>query len=202
MLKRMIVLAAVSVLSAVILAACASAAQPTSAPAPVVPQATQAAPVQNPPAQEPAVPETGGQAAAPICQTSGTSCAALDVADVPASDGYCVKKIRYHNIFVPPGTTFEEIDSTGDFKCFDQNQVVDGKAVIACTGEQLISYQLKLTNPSCGGSSLVTGTGQCQEGYGFDQTNQCCAPMGSGGGGSTTITVNIGACALPQSTSP
>ncbi len=196
MQKKAIVLAAVASMAMLVLAACSSA-QPTSAP--VVVQPTQAAPVQNPPTTAPQPQEPAPQAAAPICQTSGTSCAALDVPDVAPDQGYCVKKVRYHNIFVPPGTTFETIDSTGDFKCFDQHQTVDGKAVISCTGQELISYQLKLTNPSCGGANLATGTGQCQEGYGYDQTNQCCAPLTSGGGGSTTITVNIGACPLPQS---
>ena len=198
MQKNWIVVLSAAVLMGLVLSGCASATQAPQAPVEVQPQ--QPAPVQVQPTQEAQAPEPAAQTFAPLCQTGASGCSAPVVADVAANDGYCVKKIRYHNILIPQGTTFETIDSTGDFKCFDQNQVEDGKSIISCTGEELMTYQLKLTNSSCGGgSNLQTGTGQCQEGYGFDATNQCCAAVGTGSGGSTTIAVNIGACPGPQS---
>jgi hypothetical protein len=200
MQKNWIVVLSAAVLMGLVLSGCASATQAPQAPAEVQPP-QQPEPVQVQPTQGAQAPaEPAAQTFAPVCQTGASGCSAPVVANEDANDGYCVKKIRYHNILVPPGTTFEPIDSTGDFKCFDQNQVEDGMNVISCTGDQLISYQLKLTNSSCGGgSNLQTGTGQCQDGYGFDATNQCCAALDSGSGGSTTITVNIGACPGPQS---
>ena len=179
----------VGLLIAVAATACAPAAAPaTQPPAPQPVEPAQ----QEPVAAVPAQPQT-----APLCQGSST-CVAPDVTDIAPDSGYCTEKIPYHNILVPDGTTWEELDSSGDFKCFDQNTFVDGKRVIACTGKELWSYQLALTGPGCGASNLVTETAQCQQGYGFDAAQQCCAPLAGGGGGAVTITVNMGACPLPQ----
>lgn len=170
---------------------------------PVAP-ATQPAPAdvstQAPPAEAvvPTQQSAPTQAFAPACQ-AGTSCAApaVEQMDTEVKNTYCVNKIPYQNINVPPGTKFEVLDPSGDFKCNDTGQVLDGKAVIACTGKELISYQLKLSNPACGGSALATGTGQCQDGFGYDAAQNCCAPLTSGDAGSVTIKVNIGACPVP-----
>ena len=186
MLKGSSLIAAVGLLAIVIVSACTPAAQPTTAP------------VAPPPAQPQAQPQPEGQTTAPLCQAGAASCSAPDVTDTQAIDTYCQKKIPYTNILVPDGTVWEELDKSGDFICTDQNQMEDGKRVIACTGKELIAYQLKLTNPTCGGTNLVSGTGQCQEGFGFDSAQQCCAPVDAGDAGSVTITVNIGACPLPQ----
>jgi len=180
----------IALLMAVIGSACASA-QPTSAPPAAQPPAAQ--PVEPPPAAPPADGQT-----APLCQTGATSCTVPDVTDTEATDTYCVEKIPYQNILVPDGTTWEVLDTSGDFTCTDQATFVDGKRVIACSGKELFAFQLKLTNPACGGGNLATGTGQCQEGFGFDAAQQCCAPVGAGDAGSVTITVNMGACPLPQ----
>ncbi len=183
------------------LAACGSASPDVPATSePVIPQPEQPTAVVIQPTEAAAVPPTGGQAQAPLCPSSGSSCEGIDVQDTEANATDCVKKIPYQYILVPDGTTWEEIDSTGEFKCLDQNTFVDGKRVIACTGDELIAYQLRLSNAACGGASLVTGTGQCQDGFGFDQAQQCCSPIDTGAGGSTTITVNMGACPGPQST--
>ena len=77
-------------------------------------------------------------------------------------------------------------------------RVVDGKTVITCFGKELYRFDLKLTNTACGGASLQTGTGQCQEGYGFDAAQQCCAPVGGDSAGSVVVSVELGACPLPQ----
>jgi hypothetical protein len=161
-------------------------AVPTQAPAEVVP--TQAAP------EQPAAP---AQTFAPACQ-SATSCAAPEVKDTEADSTYCVEKIPYQNIFVAPGTTFETLDPSGELKCQDSGTVVDGKNVVTCTAKELWTYELKFTNSACAASALATGTGQCQEGLGYDAAQNCCAPLTAGDAGSVTIKVNMGACALPQ----
>lgn len=130
---------------------------------------------------------------APICQAT-SSCAALDAEQIPLD---CVKKVPYTNVLVPVGTTFQVVDSSGEFSCIDSGVVVNGKQVLTCHGKQLYAFQLKLSNSACG-SSLQGGSGRCLDGYGYDAAQQCCAPLGANGEGSTTVSVNLGACPLPN----
>lgn len=180
-MKKTTMFFALLVLMGILLGACAPAA------APAVDQPASAPPAGN---DQPAQAQPTAQAFAPACQNS---CAAPDVKDTVASDTYCVEKIPYQNVSVPPGTTFEINDSTGRFKCQDSGAVVNGKNIITCTGAELIAYDLKLTNTACNAGSLAVGTGQCQEGLGFDAANNCCAPVGTDNT-SVTIKVNMGAC--------
>jgi len=194
MRKSTYLLLAMTVLMVLFVSACGSPAPTTQAappPAEVVPTqapAEVAAPTQPAPA---------AQTFAPACQAA-TSCAAPDVQDTAANETYCVQKIPYQNISVPPGTTFESLDPKGELKCQDSGTVVDGKNVITCTSKELWTYELKLTNSACAANALATGTGQCQEGLGYDAAQNCCAPLTAGGAGSVTIKVNMGACPLPQ----
>lgn len=157
---------------------------------------TAAAPTQPPSAdvgQPVAVVQT-----APICQTAN-ACQAT-TAEQHQID--CVNKIPYTNVLVQPGTAFEVLDKTGDFTCNDSGRVVDGKQVISCFGKELYRFDLKLTNTACSAANLQTGTGQCQDGYGFDSTQQCCAPVSADSGGSVVVSVELGACPLPQVLTP
>ncbi len=135
-----------------------------------------------------------GAEQAPVCQASQT-CAALDAEQIPIS---CVKKVPYTNVLVPVGTTFEVLDPAGDFVCLDTGTVVNGKEVITCHGKELFSFQLRLANSACSGAELSVGTGQCDEGFGYDADQKCCAPISDGSVASTTVTVNLGACPLPN----
>jgi hypothetical protein len=197
-MKQITYLMAITVFVVLFASACGGTAPATQAappPAEVVPtQAPQQAAPTQAPAEQPAAP---AQTFAPACQAA-TSCAAPSVKDTEASSTYCVEKIPYENIAVDPGTTFEVLDPTGDLKCQDSGTVVDGKNIITCTSKQLWTYELKLTNSSCAAGALATGTGQCQEGLGYDAANNCCAPIAAGDAGSVTIKVNMGACPTPQ----
>jgi hypothetical protein len=144
----------------------------------------------------PAAPAAQAAGSAPACQA--TSCTAPAVNDTDAANTFCVQKIPYQNISVMPGTTFESLDPKGELKCQDSGTVVNGKNVITCTGKQLWTYELKLTNSSCAANTLATGSGKCQDGSGYDAAQNCCAPLTTGGAGSVTIKVNIGACPLPK----
>jgi hypothetical protein len=196
MKKTTYFLLAVTVFVVLFASACGGSAAPATQAAPppaeVVP--TQAPAEAAQPVQPPAAT---AQTFAPACQ-AGTSCAAPDVKDTAADQTYCVEKIPYQNIAVMPGTTFESLDPTGELKCQDSGTVVDGKNVVTCTGKQLWTYELKLTNSACAANALATGTGQCQEGLGYDAAQNCCAPLNAAATGSVTIKVNIGACPLPQ----
>jgi hypothetical protein len=192
MIKRTNLLFATAMFVVLLASACGGRA--TSAP-----QIPQVAPtVASVPTQAPAaevVPVATIQSFAPACQAA-TTCSAPEVEslDTEVKSTYCVKKVPYQNILGPPGTIFQPIDPAGDFICQDSGTTVDGKTVLACRGKQLWAYQLKLSNPACNAGALVTGIGQCQEGFGYDTAQNCCAPLAGGDTGSVTIRVNLGAC--------
>ena len=194
MKKTTYLLLAMTVFVVLIASACGASAPPATqaAPPPV-----DVAPTEAPPPAAPVEQPVPVQSFAPACQ-GDTSCAAPEVPDTVASDTYCVEKIPYQNISVPPGTTFETLDPKGELKCQDSGTVVDGKNIITCTSKQLWTYDLKLTNSTCASGALTTGTGQCQEGLGYDAAQNCCAPLNSDGAGSVTIKVNMGDCPLPM----
>jgi hypothetical protein len=129
---------------------------------------------------------------APACPAASSgSCAAPDVKDTIASDRYCVDKVPYENISIPDGVTFQVLEPD-KLTCVDNGTMAKGKHVIECHGTENWSSKVTFTNTACGGSNLQTGTGKCQEGSGYDAGQNCCAPLG--GGGSVTITVNMGEC--------
>jgi hypothetical protein len=194
-MKKTTILVAMTVFLVLFASACGGS------PAPVEPAAQ--APVENPPAVEqpadaPAEEPAPAQAFAPACQTS-SSCTAPTLTDTEANNTYCVTKIPYQNIMAPAGTIFEPISKEGDPEffpliCDDSGTVVDGLNVFSCRGAELWTYDLKITPAGCG-ASLQTGTAQCAEGQGYDAAQNCCAPV-TGGGGSVTIKVNMGACPI------
>jgi hypothetical protein len=193
MKKTTYFLMATTVLVVLFASACGSPAAPTqSAPPPAEAVPTQA-PVEAAPTAEPEQPAATMQTFAPACQAA-TSCAAPDLKDTDAANTFCVEKIPYTNFNVMPGTTFEALDPSGELKCQDSGTVVDGKNVITCTGKQLWTYELKFTNSACAASALTTGTGQCQDGLGYDAAQNCCAPLAATDTGSVTVKVNMGAC--------
>ncbi len=187
-------LLAMTVMAALFVSACGGAAQAPAQQQQQPQQQQPAAPAQQQ-QQQPAAP---AQSFAPACQASA-SCSAPDVKDTEASSTYCVEKIPYQNIAVDPGTTYEALDPKGELKCKDSGTTVKGKNIITCTGKQLWTYELKLTNSSCGGGGALTADAtKCQEGLGYDAAQNCCAPLKADSGGSVTIKVNVGACPLPQ----
>ena len=191
MKKTTYILAAIAVLVSVFASACGGApTAPTAAPAP-----TQALPVAavQPTQTASAIQPTNGAVFAPTCQNISSSCTVPNVGDTVASETTCLQKVPYQLIFVPEGTTFEVLDPT-NLTCVDNGGVVDGKHVIECHGTELWTTQLRLTNVTCGSNTLATGTGQCQEGYGYDATQNCCAPVTSSAGNSVMINVNMGGC--------
>ena len=174
-------LAAVTLLVVITTAACSS-----SAP---IPQQPASGSVSQPVA----VVQT-----APQCKTP-TTCQA-PVGELHKID--CVNKIPYTNVLVPAGTAFEVLDKSGDFKCSDSGQVVEGKTVLSCYGKELNAFDLKLTSTNCSRVALTEGTGQCQPGFGYDAAQQCCAPTTTDDAGSTSMRVELGACPLPQIHTP
>ena len=181
-----------------LLTACGGAAPAEPAPAAEQP------PVEEPPTAEPPSPEPVEPTEAPppeptepqyapLCQAAPATCEAPTVEML--DNKYCIEKVPYAIMSVPAGTTYEPLDP--DMACVDQLHS-DGSLRITChsvSSKQLISYDLRLCNGSCSAPDLQMGTGQCQEGYGYDAANQCCAaPSPSSSDGCTTYTVDLGAC--------
>jgi len=190
MKKTTYFLLAVTLFVVIFASACGGSPAPATQPAqPPV----EIAPTDVPPAAAPTQPLATTQSFAPACQAAA-SCAAPAVTDTAASDRYCVEKIPYQNILVDDGVAFEVLDPT-NLTCADNGTIVDGKHVIECHGTAAWATQVKFTNTACGGgTNLATGTGQCQEGLGYDAAQNCCAPLTSGDAGSVIITVNMGQC--------
>lgn len=193
MKKTTNLLFAMTVLVVLFVSACGGSPAPATqaAPAPVEIVPTQV-PAEIVPTVAPEQPAATEQTFAPACQAA-TSCAAPAVVDTVASDRYCVEKIPYQNIFVDAGVAFEVLDPT-NLTCADNGTIVDGKHVVECHGKAAWTTEVKFTNTACSSANLATGTGQCQDGLGFDSANNCCAPLSSGDAGSVIIKVNMGAC--------
>ena len=191
MKKTKTILLAMTVLLALWVSACGGSAAPaTQATVPPVVEVvpTQAIVVEAAPVE----PLATVQTFAPACQVAA-SCAAPAVKDTVAAERYCVEKVPYENILVDEGVIFEVLDPS-KLTCVDNGTMVDGKHVVECHGTESWASQVKFTNTACSANSLATGTGQCQEGLGYDAANNCCAPLTAGDAGSVTITVNMGEC--------
>ena len=181
-----------------LLTACGGTTPPEPAPllepSPVVEPATpvESAPVEPTQAVEPAAPEPTQPQYAPFCDAAPAGCEApaIEVRD----KAMCIEKVPYVVMSAPEETTFESQDP--DMECVEQDGA-NGKFITchSVTSKQLWSYDLKVCNGACSAPALQMGTGQCQEGYGYDAANACCAaPAPSGGDGCTIFQVDLGAC--------
>ncbi len=194
MKKSIPILMAITVFLALFATACGGSAPP---PTQAIPPTAEVLPTQPPPVipptQQPPPPQ---QEFAPACQV--TACTAPAVTNKAPEETYCVKKIPYVNVMAPAGTIFQPVPKSGDpapLVCTDSGTVVNGLTVFSCRGAELWSYELKVTNPACGGgSNLQANSPQCQPGLGYDAANNCCAPITANDAGSVTITVDMGAC--------
>lgn len=160
--------------------------EPTSPPATLAPveASAEASPV-DPTATQPQY--------APFCQAASTGCEAPTVTMLDNS--YCVEKVPYAIMSVPAGTRYES--NNLDFQCRDQMHS-DGTMRVTChsvTGKQQWSYDLRLCNSACNVRPLQLGTGQCEQGYGYDPVKMCCAaPPPANSDGCTVYSVDLGAC--------
>jgi hypothetical protein len=118
-----------------------------------------------------------------------TSCAAPKVEERAK---YCFEKLPYTQFAMAPGVTFEPVDP--GLKCADQG-IRNGEQVIACTGQNLYSYTLKVCNAACtAASALTVDASKCAEGYGYSSEANCCWPIPKEDAGCTLVKVDIGTC--------
>lgn len=168
--------------------------EPTASgePSPVVEPATPL-PTPEPVEASPVISTSTQPQYAPFCETASTGCEAPTVTML--DNKYCIEKVPYAIMSVPAGTTYTTEDP--DFQCVDQMHS-DGTMRVTChslTGKELWSFDLQLCNSACSPPALQMETGQCQEGYGYDPVNQCCAaPAPASNDGCTIYQVDLGAC--------
>jgi hypothetical protein len=162
---------------------------------PVQPPVTQTAlptvllPTNPPPPVQSVVPPTASSA--PLC-TADPLAAVCTPPTLEERDRHCTKKIPYTFLVIPPGSTWEPVES--GLQCGDEG-VRGGMQMISCTGQNLYSYDLKVCNSTCSaGATLMAGTAQCPDGYGYHPAGNCCWPMPAPDFGCKVYTVNIGTC--------
>jgi hypothetical protein len=102
----------------------------------------------------------------------------------------CIKKVPYTLLGFSPGSTIEISDPS--LTCKNEG-LRGGVQQYSCTGQQLISYDVKVCNPTCT-AALDTSSGRCSRGYGYDVAGGCCWPVPDMEPGCVVYRVDIGAC--------
>ena len=193
-----------TVAALMLLTACGGATPPEPAPVEQPPAVQPAAPATQPPAPAPTEPpapapaEPSAPQYAPFCQAAPAgTCEAPTVEMI--DNKFCIEKVPYAIMAVPAGTTYTS--QNADMQCVDE--MVGDSMRITChsaSSKELWSYDLQVCNSACATApNLQMGTGQCPEGYGFDAASQCCAaPSPASSAGCITYKVDIGACPEPK----
>ncbi len=171
----------------ILLTGCLQVFEPVATATP--PPTAIALPTQVPPTQPILLEPTATQFAA-VCSVDPliASCA---LPEVEERAKYCVEKHPYVQFAMAPGVTFESLDPA--LKCADQG-IRGGEQMIACTGETLIAYDMKVCNAACNPSALQADPTKCAEGYGYSPEAACCWPMPADDAGCVLVRVNVGAC--------
>jgi hypothetical protein len=134
-----------------------------STPATPAPQVVEPA-VEQPAQQEPAAPVATAAPVESAPTEAPASGGTFVFPDTVAAETYCVTKIPYQNLFLDQGVTFEPQDPKGELKCTDSGTEVDGKNVITCTGKELWTYDLKLTDANNASTVIKVNIGACPAG--------------------------------------
>jgi hypothetical protein len=191
-MKKIAMLFALLVTLMLVLSACGSTPAPTPEVVVVKETVVVEVPGEAPPA-EPAPAEPAAPQYAPVCAAAVNNCTPPEIE--MGDNNFCSEKQVYAIMKAPGNTSYESLDPA--MKCVDQVHA-DGTLRITCwvPGKNLLAYEMKVCNTDCAAPQLEMGSNQCQEGFGYDAANQCCAQPSSGGdAGCTNYKVNIGTCA-------
>ncbi len=112
----------------------------------------------------------------------------IPVPDVKETNKACVTKIPYTSVSIPEGAKFESLSS--EMICEIAN-TAGGVSIVACTGRQLYSFNLKVCAPPVVANEDLN---KCTSGSSFDSANQCCAPIPADGAGCTIFKVDLRSC--------
>lgn len=136
----------------------------------------------------PAVPTSEQQA--PVC-TVDPLAGACSVPKVTTLSKFCVSKIPYTVLGIPPSASFESLDA--ELKCKDE-KVWGGIRQVSCTGKELYSYEIKVCDTTCSAAPLETGSSKCPAGYGYSEAANCCWQPSTQEAGCTIFKLDISAC--------
>ncbi|MBI5933340.1 MAG: hypothetical protein HY867_06495 [Chloroflexi bacterium] len=140
--------------------------------------------------EAPALPSPTATHSAPVCRVDPLA----DVCSVPnagtLTKNTCIKKVPYTLLGFSPGSIIEIADP--NLTCKNEG-LRGGVQQYSCTGQQLISYDIKVCNPTCT-AALDTTSGLCSTGYGYDSAAGCCWPVPDLEPGCMMYRVDIGAC--------
>jgi serine/threonine-protein kinase len=101
----------------------------------------------------------------------------------------CITKIPYTTVSIPLEATYESLN---DAMTCDIAEIRDEDVLVACTGQQLYSYKLKVCNPQPELPSSEAG--RCPEGAGYNEANQCCVKPPAAGAGCVEFQVDMKSC--------
>ena len=121
---------------------------------------------------------------APACAEGIT----IPIPEVHETNKACVTKIPYTSVSIPEGAEFESLSP--DMTCAIET-TSDGKSIVACTGRQLYSYELKVCTPPVVANEDLN---KCESGSLFEAANQCCVPTPKDGAGCTTFKIDLRSC--------
>jgi hypothetical protein len=130
-----------------------------------------------------ALPTATVVAFAPFCQPDTQQ---VNAPLVTEKSRNCEKKHPYTTVSIPAGATFQSMDP--EMTCETSGSV----SVLACRGKDLIAYPLQVCSPIP--ALEPSSAGQCPEGSGFDDSNQCCLKPASEDAGCVTFQVGMKDC--------
>ncbi|GAB4415572.1 MAG: hypothetical protein Kow002_00730 [Anaerolineales bacterium] len=132
---------------------------------------------------------TATEAAPPLCAVDNPAACELPEADI--RDKFCVRKVPYVLMTFPQGTTFDVSDAR--FTCTDEG-IRGGEQMVSCYGPELFSFDLKVCNAACTPNGAVLERGACEDGYGYDSSNECCLRLPTTDSNCHLVRVELGAC--------
>ena len=143
------------------------------------------------PTLTPAISSSQGTESVASALPFAPACAAGIVIPVPIvkeTNKACVTKIPYTSISIPEGATFESLNP--ELIC-EIATTSGGKSIIACTGRQVFSYDLKVCVPPVVSNADLS---KCAQDGIFDSANQCCVASPPDGAGCTIFKVDLRSC--------
>jgi hypothetical protein len=166
---------------------CLQVAVPEVTPAPSLPPTSH--PVL-PQVTKTSLPSPTAVEEAPLCTTDPLA-GVCSVPKVGMLSKFCVKKLPYTLLGIPPGSTFQPMDA--ELVCKDEG--IRGEVrQVSCTGRELYSYEIKVCDANCSGAQLEADSARCPDGYGYSAEAGCCALPSTLEPGCVIYKVDIGAC--------
>ena len=126
---------------------------------------------------------------APVCSADPWA-NACSVPEAGTLSKVCIKKIPYTLLGFSPGASIEVTDP--DLTCKNEG-LRGGVQQYSCTGQQLISYEIKVCSSTCNVAPDIASD-HCAQGYGYDAAAGCCWPVPELEPGCMLYKVDIGGC--------